>query len=111
MNGLGVLTGSRQPGGDGAFIQAKGGDDGGQRAAMGQEGQHEGDQGQIGVQAVGGRVAGGGERLPAAFALIARVLTAMNADLAVPDHAPCRAGWVMANLGLRVQSGRPPHTM
>src|SRR5262249_18968042 len=91
VEALGVLAGLLLPGGDRAFVQAEGGDDGLKGTAVGEQGQDQGGQFQGLVEAVERGVAGGGEGLAAGGAAEAFFLLGVNADVAVSDHAPVQA--------------------
>ena len=78
MHGLAVLARPLLPRGDGAFIEAEGGDDGLGRAAIGEEGNDPDDLLGIGLQVVEGRSLSAGKGFAAgpAFPAIAQAVVA-----------------------------------
>src|SRR5262245_38392197 len=83
MEALGVFPGPLLPGGDGTFIEGIGGDDGLQRAAVGQQGENHADQVERLMESEERGVAGGREGLAAASAAEASFLVGVDFDVAL----------------------------
>ena len=95
----GVAAGPVAPVGDGRFVEAEGGDDRLDRAAVAEQSDHEGHQVGGLLEPVGRGVAGGGEGPAAGQASVTAVFPAMDADVAEAELAPCGAVGVVAELG------------
>jgi hypothetical protein len=98
MGLLVMAAGPVAPIGDGPLIEAEGGDDGLDGAAVAKECDHEGDQ--IGgfLEPVERGIASGGEGAAAGGASITSVLAAMDMDVAEAELAPSGAVGVVAEL-------------
>src|SRR5918998_939749 len=90
------------PGGHGPLIEPEGGDDGLQRTAMAEQGDHERHHVERSLEAVQRGVAGGDEGLATGGTAIPLLLAAMNADVAQARLPACGAAGVVAESGLRV---------
>src|SRR5262249_57391271 len=99
------------PIGDGALVQAEGGDDGGQGAAVGEQGDDAQEEGLVLVQAVEGRALGRGEGLAAGGTAEAPVLVGVDLDVAVAADASVRAIRVVAEYALGVHGLIPTGAM
>src|SRR5262249_22382885 len=99
------------PIGDGALVQAEGGDDGGQGAAVGEQGDDAQEEGLVLVQAVEGRALGRGEGLAAGGTAEAPVLVGVDLDVAVAADASVRAIGVGAEYALGVHGLIPTGAM
>src|SRR5262249_42722609 len=95
------------PVGHGPLVEAKGGDDGLKRAAVGQQGDDADEQGPALVQAIKGGALGGGKGPAAAGTAEAPLLAGVNADVASAHLAPVRALRVVTECHRGVH-GSPP---
>src|SRR3982751_3056513 len=91
----GVPAGAVAPVGDGPLVEAEGGDDGLDGAAMAEEWHDDGEQ--IGgcLEPVERGIAGGGEGAAAGRAAIPPLLAAMDEDVAEAELAPCGTAGVV----------------
>src|SRR5262249_61386570 len=105
---LAMPSGLPVPGGDGPLIEPEGGDDGLSRAAVGPQRQDGGDQVVGGPLAIEGGAPSLGEGATAGGAPVAAFGTAMDPDVAPPDHAACGAIGVVAELRPRVHRQLSP---
>src|SRR5262249_33575732 len=90
------------PVGDGSLVEAEGGDDGLQGAAVAEQGEHRRGQCDGLVEAVVGGVAGGGEGLAAGGTAIALLAAGGGADGGEAAYSPVQAVEVGAELSGRV---------
>ena len=107
MHPLAVLAGTGQPGGHGALIQAEGGDDGLDRTAVAQQGQHHVSPRPPPLQAVEGRALGGREGLATGGAADSAGPLGYARECSLPLLASGRAVLIVAELGLRVHRWPP----
>jgi hypothetical protein len=91
VEALAVPAGALPPVGDGALVEAVGGDDGLAGTAVAEQGQSEGDPVKGLVQAVVRGVRGGGEGLATGGATEAVLLAGGDADVAQTGLAPVQA--------------------
>jgi hypothetical protein len=99
MEALAVPAGALLPVGDGALVEAVGGDDGLAGAAVAQKSQDEGDQVEGLVQAVVGGILGDGEGLVAGGAAKAAFLLGVDADVAPAGLTPCSSSRSSGRIG------------
>src|SRR5947209_6721106 len=102
MEPLAMAAGPIPPVGDGPLVEAEGGDDRLDRAAVAEERDHEGHQVDGSLQPVERGVASSGEGAAAGGASITPLLAAMDGDVAQAESPPCGAVGVVAELALRV---------
>jgi hypothetical protein len=111
---LAMIPSTGKPPSHRALVQAEGGHNGLEGAAMAEEGYYDGYHLRSLVHAKEGSAFGGGKEpalsLPKGLltnlAAIALLLLAMDHDMPFSSFASSRAGWVVTELGLRVH--RPP---
>ena len=96
------------PGGQRALVQAKGGHDGLQRAAVRQQRHHESHLVQGRAQAIEERAYRGDKGLAAHGAPIASVLLAVDTDVPFAHLSSGRADRIVAELSRRVEHEPPP---
>src|SRR5207248_9137484 len=96
MDASGGTAAPVPPVGDGPLVEAEGGDDRLQRAAVAEQGQHDGHQVGRLLEAEEWGIAGLGEGAVAGGAAVAPLRAAMHADVAEPEVPACGAGGVVA---------------
>ena len=96
VHAFAVLSGSSLPVLDRALVQAKGYDDGLHRAAVSQQGDHQGHRLGRGPQSVEHRACADGKGLLADMADVALFFPTAYPDVALPNLPSCGTGWVRA---------------
>src|SRR5688572_8108467 len=107
VDGGAVLAGLAPPVGDGPLVEAEGGNDGRQGAAVSERGDDAQEQGLVVAEAIEGCALGGGEGLAAGQAAEAALLAGVGLDVALVCDAPARAGGVGAEYALGVHGPAP----